>query len=218
MPSVTPSTRNRIGIAEAEAWWRAQEAHVHAQRGKPPKGKVGLAQAACAHFGCSERTWSRIRAMIQRRERERLAMSPIAAAMAAAMKAIQAERSINTPINPRLNTPIKVHGSQVFPPQALSTFADRIMPQLMVAVKSGTNRSELQAFRDAAHHRLTELERSMPPAVKSQPADSTELALIDALEAWLALPHTPAVTTASKRLLDYVLYYRAQGLGSATTG
>lgn len=218
MRSVTPSARRRIGIAEAEAWWRSQEAHVHARRGKPPQGKIGLAQAACAHFGCSERTWSRIRATIQRRERERLAVNPIAAAMAAAMKTVKVERPLNTPKKPILNTPVKSQGSQVASPQVLSAFADCIMPQLIVAVKVGTNRNDLLAFRDATEQRLRELGASLPADGKSQHADSTELALIDALEAWLALPHTPTVITASKRLLDYVLYYRAQGLGSATTG
>ena len=217
MPSVTPSVYRRIGIAEAEAWWRSQEAHVHAQRGKPPKGKTGLSQAACAHFGCSERTWSRIRATIQSRERERLATNPIAAAMFAAMMTVKIEPPLNKPKKHTLNTPIKIQGSQTPLSQVLSTFADRIMPQLLTAVRAGTNRSDLEAFRQAIDQRLRELESSIPPAGKSQHAASTELALIDTLEAWLALPHTPTVITASKRLLDYVIHYRAQGLGSAAT-
>ena len=219
MRSVTPSpSRRRMNIAEVEAWWRSQEAHIHAQRGKPPQGKIGLAKAACAHFGCSERTWSRIRATIERRERDRISTNPIAAAMVAAMKTATVDRQLNTPKKPKLNTPKKTQGSQDHSSQALSTFADRIMPQLLVAVKTGTNRQDLQTFRDVVEQRLRELSPSVPPSNKSQHASSTELALIDALEAWLALPHTPTVATASKRLLDYVLYYRAQGLGSATTG
>lgn len=218
MRSMTPSARRRIGIAEAEAWWRAHEIHVHAQRGKPPKGKMGLAQAACAHFGCSKRTWSRIRATIQARERERLATNPIAAAMAAAMQAVRVESPLNTPKYPTDNTPNKTQGSQLPSPQALSAFADRILPQLLTAVKGGTNRSDLEAFRQAVDQRLRELDTSTHPLGKSQHAASTELALIDALEAWLALPHSPTVMTASRRLLDYVNHYRAHGLGSATTG
>jgi hypothetical protein len=210
--------RSQIGIAEAEAWWRAHEGSVHTQRGRPRSNIISLSQAACAHFGCSPRTWSRIRAQIQRRERERLQTNPLAAAMAAAMaKPLSKQSKINTPTSQPKNTPQIKRGSQTAVPQELSIFAERIIGNLVTAVSASTKVTDLHALRDAIQQRLLVLEPPRSSQNSMQDTASIHLALIDALEAWLSLPHSEQVTRASKSLLAYVQYCRDQGFASGAT-